>query len=150
MFLQAGLLSAVSSAFVIDVHSDLRPDPNEQSAALRAILLTLNQSAIPGETPTVPPVEEDLSAGIINATLFMYISLLMSLFVAFFAMLAKPWINRYLKNSGRSMIERCGNRQRKFDGLGERSPQLFIGILLGVLQLSLLILVSHSADACGP
>ena len=33
------------------------------------------------------------------------------------------------------------DRQRKFDGLGERSPQLFIGILLGVLQLSLLILV---------
>ena len=71
----------------------------------------------------------------------MYISLLMSLFVAFFAMLAKQWINRYLKNSGRSMIERCGNRQRKFDGLGERSPRLFIGILLDMLQFSLSLLI---------
>ena len=113
--------------------SNLRPSSVQSSS--------LNQSAIPGETPTVPPVEEDLSAGIINATLFMYISLLMSLFVAFFAMLAKPWINRYLKNSGRSMIERCGNRQRKFDGLGERSPRLFIGILLDMLQFSLFLLI---------
>jgi hypothetical protein len=49
----------VSSAFIINVHSNLQPDPNEQSAALlRAILLTLNQSAIPGETPAVPPVRE--------------------------------------------------------------------------------------------
>jgi hypothetical protein len=41
-------LSAVGSAFVIDVHSSLQSDPNEKPAVLlHAILLTLNQSAIP-------------------------------------------------------------------------------------------------------
>jgi hypothetical protein len=34
------------------LHSSLQPGPNEQSAALRAILLTLGRSAIPSEAPT--------------------------------------------------------------------------------------------------
>ena len=60
LFLQAGLFPAAGSAFVIGVHSNLQPDPNDQSAALlRALLLTLNQSAMSGETPIVPPVQED-------------------------------------------------------------------------------------------
>ena len=141
--LQAGLLSAVSTAFVIDFNSNLRPDPNEKSATLlRAILLTLNQSAIPGETPTVPPVQESPPNTVfLNATSYMHSSLILSLFVAFFAMLAKQWINRYLNNLGRSMIERCGDRQRKFDGLRKQSPQLFSGILMSVLQLSLIFLI---------
>jgi len=143
LFLQAGLLSAVSTAFVIDSSSDLRSDPNEQSATLlRAILLTLNQSAISDETPTVPPDQEDLwNAASFGATFYMSSSLISSIFVAFFAMLAKQWINRYLDNLGRTMIERCADRQRKFNGLGNRSPQSFSGLLMFVLQLSLITLV---------
>jgi len=65
----------------------------------------------------------------------------MSLFVAFFAMLVKQWIIRYFANSGGSMIERCGNRQRKFDLLRKRSPQFFIETLLLMLQYSLLVFI---------
>jgi len=113
--------------------SNLRPSSAPSSS--------LNQSAIPGETPAIPPAQEGLSNGILKVTSLMYLSLLTSLFVAFVAMLGKQWINRYLENSGGSMIERCGNRRREFDGLGERSPRLFVGILLEALQLSLLLLV---------
>ena len=52
-----------------------------------------------------------------TATSLMYASLVMSLLAAFVAMLGKQWLNRYLRNSGGSMIERCGDRQRKYDGL---------------------------------
>ena len=107
---QAGLLSAVISAFVIDVHSKLQPDQNEQSTA---ILLTLNQSAIPGETSTVPPFQEDPPSEIVAVTELMNASLLVSLLAAFVAMFGKQWLNRYLRNPGGSMIERCGDRQRK-------------------------------------
>ena len=141
---QAGLFSAVSSAFVIDVHSQLQPDPNEQSAALlRIILLTLNQSAIPGETPVVPPVQGDPPSEIVTATGLMYASLLISLLAAFVAMLGKQWLNRYLRNSGGSMIERCGDRQRKCDGLEKWPLHLFVESLPVMLQVSLLLL------ACG-
>jgi len=94
----AGLFSAVSTAFVINVHSKLKPDPNEQSAALlRAILLTLNQSAIPGETPTVPLLREKPPSEIVTVTGLMYTSLLISLLAVFIAMLGKQWLNRYLR-----------------------------------------------------
>ena len=38
MGIQAGLFSAVSSAFVVDVQSKLEPDPNEMTAAYMRIL----------------------------------------------------------------------------------------------------------------
>jgi len=141
---QAGLFSAVSSAFVIDVHSNLQPDPNKQSAAiLRVILLTLNQSAIPGETPTVPPVQERPPSEIVTVTCLMYASLFISLLAAFVAMLGKQWLNRYLRNSGGSVIERCGDRQRKLDGLEKWPFHSFVESLPVMLQTALLLL------ACG-
>ena len=49
---QAGLFSAVSSAFTIDVQSKLEPDSGDRSETyLRAILLSLNRSIAPAEQP---------------------------------------------------------------------------------------------------
>ena len=80
---------------------------------------------------------------IIATSDLLYASLLMSLLAAFVAMLGKQWLNRYLRHAGGSMVERCGDRQRKFDGL-ERWPfRLFIESLPIMLQLALLLL------ACG-
>ena len=138
------MFSAVSSAFIIDVHSNLQPDPNEQSAALlQAILLALNQPAIPGETPTVPPIQEDPASEIVTATCLMYASLLISLLAAFIAMLGKQWLNRYLRHSGGSMIERCADRQQKRDGLKKWPLHPLIESLPLMLQAALLLL------ACG-
>ena len=129
---------------VIDVHSNLQPNPNDQSAALLcAILFTLNQSAIPGETPTVPPAQESPSGEIVTITCLMYVSLLISLLAAFVTMLGKQWLNRYLRNSGGSMIERCGDRQSKCDGLEKWPLHFFVESLPMMLQVALLLL------ACG-
>jgi hypothetical protein len=73
----------------------------------------------------------------------MYASLLISLLAAFVAMLGKQWLNRYLRNAGGSMIERCGDRQRKFDGLKKWPFHLFVESLPVMLQVALLLL------ACG-
>jgi hypothetical protein len=67
----------------------------------------------------------------------------MSLLAAFVAMLGKQWLNRYLRHTGGSMVERCGDRQRKFDGLGKWPFRLFIESLPIMLQIALLLL------ACG-
>jgi hypothetical protein len=64
----------------------------------------------------------------------------MSLLAAFVAMLGKQWLSRYLRHAGGSMVERCGDRQRKIDGL-ERWPfRLFIESLPVMLQIALLLL----------
>ena len=73
----------------------------------------------------------------------MYASLLISLLAAFVAMLGKQWLNRYLRNSGGSVIERCGDRQRKWDGLERWPLHLFIESLPVMLQAALFLL------ACG-
>ena len=73
----------------------------------------------------------------------MYASLMISLLAAFVAMLGKQWLNRYLRNSGGSMIERCGDRQRKFNGLKRWPLHFFVESLPVMLQAALLFL------ACG-
>ena len=73
----------------------------------------------------------------------MYASLLISLLAAFVAMLGKQWLNRYLRNSGGSMIDRCGDRQRKCDGLEKWPLHFFVGSLPVMLQVALFLL------ACG-
>jgi hypothetical protein len=73
----------------------------------------------------------------------MYASLLISLLAAFVAMLGKQWLNRYLRNSGGSTIERCGDRQLKCDGLEKWPLQFFVESLPMMLQAALLLL------ACG-
>ena len=64
----------------------------------------------------------------------------MSLLAAFVAMLGKQWLNRYLRRAGGSMIERCGDRQRKCDGLQIWLFRLFIESLPVMLQIALLLL----------
>ena len=71
----------------------------------------------------------------------MYASLLMSLLVTFFAMVAKQWLNRYMLSSGWSLFERCGDRQRKCDGLVKWRFHFFIESLPVMLQAALLLLV---------
>jgi len=64
----------------------------------------------------------------------------MSLLAAFVAMLGKQWLNRYLRHTGGSTIERCGDRQRKFDGLKRWPFRLFIEGLPIMLQIALFLL----------
>jgi len=121
----------------------LEPDPNEQLAdLLRAILFALDSSALQGENPGVPPVQEDIYwiPVLIFSAVPVYASLLISTFVAFFAVLSKGWLGHYLLNEGESMTERCGGRQRRCDRF-EKS--LFTHITNGLprlLQIALALL----------
>lgn len=139
---QAGLFSAVSSAFVLDVQSKLQPDPGDQSVAyLRAILLTLNHSAVPDEQVVAPPSTWGAPPpDPVSVLGLLYASLLISLLAAFIAMLGKQWLNRYLRHAGGSITERCGDRQRKLDGLEKWSFRLLIDSLPVMLQVALFFL----------
>ena len=141
---QAGLFSAVSSAFIIYVQPQLQQDSGDQSQAyLRAILITLNPSLFPHEVPSAPPAWNGPPSEIITTSDLLYASLLMSLLAAFVAMLGKQWLTRYVRHAGGSMVERCSDRQRKCDGLEKWRFHFFIESLPVMLQIALLLL------ACG-
>lgn len=138
--MQAGLFSAVSSAFIIDVQSKLEPDPNDMTAAYMQILIhALNNTLFPDADPssvawTGPPLQ------IVAVQSLLYASLTTSLFAAFLAMLGKQWVNRYLRNRGGSTADKSRDRQRKLDGLEKWRFHLAIESLPVMLQFALLLL----------
>ena len=126
---------------MIDIQTKLEPDPNDAMAAyLRAILLTLNNSAALGELPAPPTPWSGSAPELVVVTDLMYASLLLSLLAAFVAMLGKQWLNRYLRDTGGSIAERCGDRQRKRNGIEKWPFEMFIESLPLMLQLALLLL----------
>jgi hypothetical protein len=135
------LFSAVSSSFVIDIQAQLEPDPNDMTIAyLRAILLSLNNSAIIRDLPAPPNAWSGPAQEIVFATSLLYASLLITLLAAFVAMLGKQWLNRYLRDDGGSISERCGDRQRKRNGVNKWPFEIFIESLPVMLQVALLLL----------
>ena len=110
------------------------------AAYLRAILLALNSSAIPEELPTPPAAWTGPAQEIVVAASLLYASLLMSLLAAFVAMLGKQWLNRYLRDTGGSIAERCGDRQRKRNGIEKWPFEMFVESLPIMLQIALLLL----------
>ena len=115
---QAGLFSAVTSAFIIEVNSELQPDPNEESAALLRVLIHKIDNTTFGNSPPTLPQWTGPPPVIVQVQAILFASLTASLFSAFLAMLGKQWLNRYASTDLRgSAIERSQNRQRKLDGI---------------------------------
>jgi len=108
------------------------------AAYMRFLIHSINNSAFstPPELPTWdgPPKE------IVVAVNLLYASLVTSLFAAFVAMLGKQWVNRYTRNKGGSIAERCGDRQRKLNGLHRWRFHILMESLPVALQFALLLL----------
>ena len=144
--LKAGLFSAISLAFIIDVQS--KCEPTQTIAQFSSLP---NQSAVPCESPTVPPVPADPPSEIVTVSGLMYASLPISLLATFTATPGKQRLNRYFRCVGESTIERCGDRQRKRDGFARGLFHMFVGSLQIMLQvpLSLLLRVDHRLSPDG-
>jgi len=108
----------VTSAFIIQVHSQLQPDPNEETAALLRVLIhKIDNTTFGGDVPALPQWTGPPRTAI-QVQCILYASLATSLLSAFLAMLGKQWLNRYASVDMRgSAIERSQNRQRKLDGI---------------------------------
>ena len=116
--LQAGLFSAVTSAFIIDVQSNLQPDAAGDTAALlRVLIYKMDNTTFGADTPTIPQWAGPPHA-IVQVQTILYASLAASLLSAFLAMLGKQWLNRYVSTDMRgTAIERSQHRQQKLDGI---------------------------------
>ena len=139
--LQAGLFSAVTSAFVILVHSQLQSDPNEETAALLRVLIYKMDNTTFGSAPPTVPQWSGPTHTIVQVQAILYASLATALFSAFLAMLGKQWLNRYASTDMRgSAIERSQNRQRKLDGTVSWYFDYVMESLPLMLQFALLLL----------
>ncbi|KAJ7858841.1 hypothetical protein B0H14DRAFT_2351493, partial [Mycena olivaceomarginata] len=83
----AGLFSAVSSAFIIQIQPDLLPNPNATTQELLGILVqNMTGTAVPDSMADTPP-----PVITVVAQSLLYISLFMTLMAALLAVLGKQW-----------------------------------------------------------
>ena len=138
---QAGLFSAVASAFIIEVHSHLQPDPNDDTAALLRVLIHKIDNTTFGNDPPALPQWTGPPRTIVQVQAILLASLAASLLSAFLAMLGKQWLNRYVATDIRgTAIERSQNRQRKLDGVVTWYFDHVMEALPLMLQAALLLL----------
>jgi hypothetical protein len=138
---QAGLFSAVTSAFIIEVNSELKPDPNDETAALLRVLIHKIDNTTFGDNPPTLPQWTGPPRTIVHVQAMLFASLVASLFSAFLAMLGKQWLNRYASTDMRgTAIERSQNRQRKLDGIITWYFDHVMESLPLMLQVALLLL----------
>ena len=138
---QAGLFSAVTSAFIIDVQSKLQPDPNDETAALLRVLIHKIDNTTFGNNPPSIPQWTGPPHTIVQVQAILYASLAASLLSAFLAVLGKQWLNRYASTDMRgTAIERSQNRQRKLDGIVTWYFDYVMESLPLMLQAALLLL----------
>ena len=115
---QAGLFSAVTSAFIIEVNSELQPNPGDETAALLRVLIYKIDNTTFGDDVPTPPQWTGPQHSTVQVQAILFASLAASLFSAFLAMLGKQWLNRYDSADMRgTAIERAQSRQRKLNGI---------------------------------
>ena len=107
----------MTSVFIIEINSELKPDPTEETAALLRVLIHKLDNSTFGDVPTVPQWTGPPRT-IVDVQAILFASLGASIFSAFFAMLGKQWLSRYESVTVRgSAVERGQNRQQQLDGI---------------------------------
>ncbi|KIY64025.1 hypothetical protein CYLTODRAFT_331944, partial [Cylindrobasidium torrendii FP15055 ss-10] len=136
----AGLFSAVLTTFVVETSSSLSQDPADLSVAYLAELVALQRSnsTYMSEVPTTD-TSFSPSATMLWVNGLWFTSLVLSLSVALFAVLAKQWIRQYMSIITGSARERALIRQFRLDGITKWRVQTIIGVLPIVLHLSLIL-----------
>jgi hypothetical protein len=128
------LFSAVASAFIVDVQTQIRPDYDEMSFTVLTMLLNAT-SGIPNQV-TVPTAGKPNPA-IVEVQAMLCSSLASALLAAFLAMLAKQWLNLHVEGS---FIDRNRHRELRMRGMIAWRFKFIMECLPLVMQGSLLLL----------
>ena len=135
------MFSAVTSAFIIDLQSQLQPDYTQMSYALLTIIARAQLGQIPVGPDAAFPQWNGPDPMLVYAQTILYVSLSASLLAAFIAMLGKQWLSRFSQLEIRgSVADRSRDRVRKFKGMVSWRFDLVMESLPLMLQISLLLL----------
>jgi len=130
----------VYSAFgvgLVRLQLGFKHDPDSRTETLlEAIFLALN----PVEPPIVPPVQEGPNETDTALALFCT-GYLLCFLAALFATWAKRYLSNYLRHKGGSLIERCQDRQCKFDALKKWRFDLFLKVPMALVLIALPLLI---------
>jgi len=137
----AGLFAAVASAFIIYIHPQLQPDPNEETAALlRVLLYKMDNTTFGVDVPQVPRWAGPPPT-IVAAQLLLYLSLVVTLQSVLIAILAKQMLNLY------SSVGTWGSTAKPDRGRRRELKRFGFKLFSAVLHLTVLLpsILLHSA-----
>lgn len=138
--MQSGLFSAVTSAFIIDIQSELSPDYEQMNNGLLEMLLNATTGNLsPNSAPSITrwPGPDPV---IVQVQCIFYATLSATLLAAFLAMLGKQWLSRYKQNETRgSIADRSRLRERKLTGIETWKFHVVMEALPLILQFALLL-----------
>ena len=131
----------MTSGFILNIQDDIKPDFNEETAALlRVLIYKMDGTVFGGQAPPLQAWNGPNNDIVVCQTV-LYASLGISLLAAFLAMLGKQWLNRFGKAKVRgSEIDESRNRQRKLSGMVSWKFDLVMESLPLMLQSALLLL----------
>ena len=139
--MQAGLFSAVASAFIIDIQSELSPDYEQANNILLEMLLNAATGTLPPNSAASIPRWSGPDPVIVQVQCILYATLFATLLAAFLAMLGKQWLSRYKENEARgSAADRSRSRERKLTGIKTWKFHLVMETLPLILQCALVLL----------
>jgi hypothetical protein len=98
--LQAGLFSAVLTAFLVQVYAELQPDNSQLSVPILLDIsnqlrsISLSQFAPASNISNIPT--EEPSNSLVATTSLWFVSLVLSLGAAFYGILVKQWVREYM------------------------------------------------------
>lgn len=116
---QAGLFSAVVTAFAVESYQWLQDDPADASAELlrQAVVLL---STLANQTSSSLPSQRGPALSdpvVVRINVYWFLSLVLSLSAALVGILCKQWLREYERDIGQSAQQALAVRQMKFDGL---------------------------------
>ncbi|KAF9778912.1 hypothetical protein BJ322DRAFT_1113791 [Thelephora terrestris] len=137
----SGLFSAVASAFIIDIQSELSPDYEQANNVLLEMLLNATTGTLPPNSAASIPRWNGPDPVVVQVQCILYATLCAALLAAFLAMLGKQWLSRYKENETRgSAADRSRLRERKLTGIGTWKLHLVLESLPLILQFALFLL----------
>ena len=138
---QSGLFSAVASAFIIDVQSELKPNYEEMNNTLLEMLLNATTGTLPADSATPVPRWTGPDPVIVQAQCILYAALSVALLASLLAMLGKQWLNRYRQSETHgSTADRSRARERKLNAIETWKFRLVMQSLPLILQCALVLL----------
>ncbi|KAL1731402.1 hypothetical protein EV714DRAFT_208921 [Schizophyllum commune] len=140
-----GLFSAVVTTFVVQTSQSLQPDYGEINTALLMELIAVQRASANGRSvdgiPSSSLMADSITASLVDywGNRFWYLSLALSLFAAFMAVLLRQWLQEYTSAVSGSARHRARVWQYRYLGLQNWRVPLLVALLPMLLHAALLV-----------
>jgi len=138
---QSGLFSALASAFIIDVQSELKSYYEEMNNRLLEMLLNATTGTLPTSSATPVPRWSGADPVVVKVQCILYATLCATIPASSLAILGKQWRNRYRQNETHgSAVDRSRVCERKLNGIETWKFHIVMESLPVILQCALVLL----------